>query len=129
MEKEGVLVSRDKAKDDNDDDNEMFEFRLFASKPQHAAAVNDGGSLKNNNRGGFTRIRIRSPTPVSGRGGDGGFVVPFRHRSYYFTVVGEDGREWGRRKKKKKGEYMDVAVDGEEVMSKARSTAWVRESP
>lgn len=90
-------------------DGEAFEFRLFASSG--LAAGDDG----------LARVNIRSPTPVAGWG-EGGFVVPFRPPSYYFTLSGD--AEW----KRKRDEYLDVAVEGQDVWSLAGKTAWVRPS-
>lgn len=70
---------------------------------------------------GLPQVNIRSPSPVSGHG-DGGFVVPFRPQSYYFTPADDDGGEGVRRRK----EFADMAVDGKEVLSRARRIAWVR---
>ena len=99
-------------------DEGIFEFRLFASRPQPAAGRGEG-PLENHR---LPKVNIRSPTPLSAEG-KGGFVVPFRAASYYFTGAGDEGnRDWERRR----AEYADVALGGEEVMSLARSTAWVR---
>lgn len=96
-------------------DGEEFEFRLFASQVQRAGD-------------GVARVSIRSPTPVTERG-EGGFVVPFRPGSYYFTSFGDaDADAQGGRRRRRRDEYKDVAVDGHDVISMARSTAWVRAS-
>ncbi len=88
-------------------DGEVFEFRLFASEA------------------GLARVRIRSPTPAGREGEEGGFVVPVRPRSYYFTFSGDgDGEGWKRRR----DEYADVAVEGHDVLSMAGCTAWVRQT-
>jgi len=99
-------------------DGETFEFRLFASKPK---PVRDSEDLLTNNE--YVKVNIRSPTPLSAPG-DGGFVVPFRPQSYYFTAARDRG---GRERRKE--EYGKVALGGEEVMSLARGTAWVRQNP
>jgi Fungal protein of unknown function (DUF2011) len=100
----------------NESNDEAFKFRLFASKPPTAALV-DGNAAQSC---GFVRVSIRSPTPVSARGGGGGFVVPDRPWGHYFTTAagGDDGR--------RRGEYVEVAVAGEDVLSRARNMAWVR---
>ena len=103
----GSSSSRDVA------DGEEFEFRLFASQ-----ALRAGDAV--------ARVNIRSPTPLAERG-KGGFVVPCRPGSYYFASFGDadaDAEGWRRRR----DEYRDLAVDGQDVMTMARSTAWVRES-
>jgi Fungal protein of unknown function (DUF2011) len=106
---------------DQADGGETFEFRLFSTKTR--LPIDGGeGPLKEQ---GLAKVNIRSPSPVSGHG-DGGFVVPFRPQSYYFTPAGdEDGGGSERRKK----EFADVAVDGEQILFRARSTTWVRQSP
>jgi hypothetical protein len=102
----------------NEPSDEAFKFRLFASNPPTAALV-DGNAAQSC---GFVRVNIRSPTPVSARGGGGGggFVVPERPWGYYFTTAagGDDGR--------RRGEYVEVALAGEDVLSRARNMAWVR---
>lgn len=90
----------------------MFDFRLFVSKPFIA-----GGKAQEQ---GCARIDIRSPTPLSAQG-EGGFLVPFRAMGYYFANT-EDETDCGRRKE----EYREVAVGGQEVLSEARETDWVR---
>jgi Fungal protein of unknown function (DUF2011) len=94
-------------------EEETFEFRLFSSKS--SAKPNQDAPQEQR----VTRINIRSPTPLSAQG-DGGFVVPFRPQSYYFTASADGGE-----KLRKWGEYAEVALGGEEVRRKAGSTVWV----
>lgn len=103
--------------DGNEANGEIYEFRLFASKARPTLDRGEG-PLKD---GGLAKVNLRSPTPLSAQG-HGGFAVPFRPQGYYFVTT--DGAEGKRRRK----EFADVAVDGEEVMSRARSMAWVRQS-
>lgn len=105
--RDGSSLSRDAA-----DGGEEFEFRLFAS-----------GGLPARNE--LVRVNIRSPTPLAEQG-EGGFVVPFWPEIYHCTLP-EDADGEGRRRKKR-DEYRDVAVDGQDIMAMAGSTAWVRES-
>jgi Fungal protein of unknown function (DUF2011) len=108
--------------EDQADAGETFEFRLFSAK---ARLVVEGGELEGPLEArGLAQVNIRSPSPVVH--GDGGFLVPLRPQSYYFIPAGDECREEGERRRK---EFADVAVAGEEVMSSARSTAWVRRSP
>ncbi|KAF7505488.1 hypothetical protein GJ744_000735 [Endocarpon pusillum] len=112
----GSSSSRDAA-----DGEEEFEFRLFASRVLRAGQGD-----------GVARVNLRSPTPLAERG-EGGFVVPCRPRSYYFTSFGDGDADGdadanadaqGGRARRRRDEYRDVAVEGQEVMFVATSTAW-----
>jgi Fungal protein of unknown function (DUF2011) len=96
------------------EEDETFEFRLFASKPKPKLTNANNVVAKDP---GLVRVTIRSPTPLSAHG-DGGLVVPFRPRGYYFS---RDDKKWQR----KSDEYADVAVTGAEVVEKASRKPWV----
>lgn len=81
---------------------EAYEFRLFSSKAKTTQASGQE----------ITKIRIESPTPVSG---EPGFVRPRRSEDYYFTFAnGDVERE----------RYKEVAVDGERILKEAHAR-WV----
>jgi Fungal protein of unknown function (DUF2011) len=111
----------------NEPHDQIFSFRLFAPKPNSAPAA---AASSSQNRGaiGIARVNIRSPTPLSANGdggGSGGFLVPFRPRSYYFTASSSAEGEKSDRGRKE-WEYASTAIAGEEVRRMARCIAWVR---
>ena len=105
-------------------DNGGFEFRLFAAaaKPAVSSEPQELGSFSQpqaSTSTGIHRIRIRSQTPMSWASG-GGFVVPGRPRSYYFTdAAGTEQRKRARER------FADAAVAGELVVGYAQSVKWV----
>ena len=103
--------------EEGDKNDETFSFRLFS----HSQPSQPASTQKRQNQ--VSRVSIRSPTPLSSQG-EGGFTVPFRPRRYYFTSSNTDDEEASR----KRVEYADVALTGEEVISTARRTVWVRAS-
>lgn len=105
---------------EEDQNNETFSFRLFAPHSQNASNPAPAASRSQSHHDSVTRICIRSPTPLSSQEG-GGFKVPFRPRRYYFTSAADE--EDVRRKRT---EYANMAMTGEEVISMARRTIWVR---
>jgi hypothetical protein len=120
-----------------------FEFRLFRAPVAKGKKSDEFGDSSgkgegqqqdkaNDGTGKATKIRIRSPTPAGegGEGGDGRFVVPFRGWGFYFSDPGRmvgDGYVPGRGDDEmtaKKGEYLDAAVGGEQILE-LKGMPWV----
>lgn len=80
----------------DEDEEDEFEFRLFATPGKPTTAV---------------RVRVRSPTPAHG---EPGFVQPRRSDGYYFTGSNNEKAE----------QYRDAAVTGEELVKGLR-VRWV----
>jgi hypothetical protein len=79
---------------------EAFEFRLFsAPQPGQQPAIQ--------------RIKISSPAPQAPAASAGGFTIPRRRQSYYFSDA------------EKKKRYAQVAVSGAQVRERATRTRWV----
>ena len=96
--------------------DDTFDFRLFGSNGLAAKTLTGTDDAKNGLEGDSTivKITLRSPTPPA-KAGNGGFVIPSRPTSYYFT----DGHDAQR------SSFQNVALRGEDVRSKAKSSAWV----
>lgn len=117
-------------------EKEAFEFRLFSTSTATArptlstSQINPGRAAEDppppappppastqqaGTGNGIHRITIRSPTPPSL--GTGGFLVPHRPQDYYFT---------GPPPASESQTYTTAAVSGQEVLTRARQTRWVR---
>ncbi|KAL4885653.1 hypothetical protein BJY04DRAFT_137062 [Aspergillus karnatakaensis] len=131
--------SPDDQKNQGEDEEQEFEFRLFAApaKPSDAEKKDaDGTPDKSDALGAQTqtqtqtqklRIRLRSPTPTLGAGsGEGRFVNPFRGWGYYFSapglLSGTSGKDIARdeaeavKLEERRKQFADVAVSGEEMV-------------
>ncbi|KAF3492353.1 uncharacterized protein GIQ15_01870 [Arthroderma uncinatum] len=135
------------AEDHHDDEEEEqeFEFRLFSSvpaqekrpgqtktKPDDATGTGSLGGVQK------LKIRLRSPSPVTGPRGDGGFIVPFRGWDYYFSnpelvmrAVGDttsqkekQSSELDRQLEMLKETFQDAAMDGNTILARAVSGTW-----
>ncbi|KAK2761619.1 hypothetical protein FQN54_001447 [Arachnomyces sp. PD_36] len=121
-----------------------FEFRLFRApvgkREESRGKDTDGGRGSSQKAGDTavhaTKIRIRSPTPAGegGEGSDGRFVVPFRGWGFYFSdperMVGEvgyvpqrGGGSGSETMEKRRREFFDAAIGGEEVLAR-KGEAW-----
>ncbi|KAJ5720426.1 uncharacterized protein N7483_008360 [Penicillium malachiteum] len=115
----------------NEEEEQEFEFRLFSAPtktPDTTQKPSDGGD-KAGSETQKLRIRVRSPTPGSGDPSEGRFVKAFRGWQYYFSssslwnkseVKSEDEADQTR----KKEQFEDIAVTGEQMMSWAKSQPW-----
>lgn len=113
------------AHDDDGDEDDELEFRLFApakapaakptkSAPSAAAAARATGSENAAAAAAVQKIRLRSPSLDPDR--PAGFVVAARPQSYYFAPSLASAA--------KNAEYADAAVAGDEVVRLARATRW-----
>lgn len=112
------------AHDDDGDEDDELEFRLFApakapaAKPTKsapsAAAARTTGSENAAAAAAVQKIRLRSPSLDPDR--PAGFVVAARPQSYYFAPSLASAA--------KNAEYADAAVAGDEVVRLARATRW-----
>lgn len=123
------------------EDEQEFEFRLFSAPVNLNIAGEEAGET--NNKAKHTpgvqnqvhtgtqklRIRLRSPTPGSGDPSEGRFVRASRGWQYYFSTPSL----WGSSveldnqasQSERRGQFEDMAVTGEQIITWAKSQPWV----
>lgn len=130
--------------EDAEEEEQEFEFRLFSSVSTRKTADESRSTTKGHDGSGLggvqkLRIRLRSPSPSARPLGDGGFLVPFRGWDYYFSnpelvmrAVGDTSWQRGAKDKNTSKQldalrdtFKDTAVDGETILARAASVAWV----
>src|SRR6266516_4384175 len=95
-------------KQDDDNNNDALEFRLFLGTPNISGIAGEITTKKS-----IHKITLRSPSPV---GAEGGFVVPHRPLEYYFaTNTAAEAKE----------RFLNAAISGEDILKSAESI-WVR---
>jgi hypothetical protein len=127
---------------DDEDEEQEFEFRLFSApaKSTEDATKQPGKDTDEKSTEAPStqklRIRLHSPTPGSGAGGEGRFVKASRGWDYYFstpslqgTKDGEHTAEDESRIAEKKKQFEDMAVSGQHMLTWAKSLVWVSEYP
>jgi hypothetical protein len=121
----------------NDSDEEQeFEFRLFSAPVAPKGVETGKGRDKSTNEKETKpsategqpqklRIRLRSPTPVPT---EGRFVKAFRGWQYYVStpsLLDPKSTEDAEITAEKQRRFEDVAVSGQQLLTWARSQAWV----
>ncbi|CAP80439.1 hypothetical protein E8E15_010214 [Penicillium rubens] len=122
---------------DDEDEEQEFEFRLFSApaKSTEDATKQPGKDTDEKSTEAPStqklRIRLHSPTPGSGAGGEGRFVKASRGWDYYFstpslqgTKDGEPTAEDESRIAEKKKQFEDMAVSGQHMLTWAKSLVW-----
>lgn len=129
-----------------DDEEQEFEFRLFSAPAKSTENATKGTDAKSteisqtrsteseNQPSAVTqklRIRLRSPSPGAA-GSEGRFVKASRGWDYYFSTPSLLGRrnsdvssEDEDAIAEKKQKFQDMAVTGEHMLTWAQSQAWV----
>lgn len=129
--------------DDNEDDEQEFEFRLFSAPTKSKETTEKAPSTEqqDTSKGDEEqkapgkegtqklRIRLRSPTPVSARPEDGRFVKAFRGWQYYFTTPTlyglKDDSNTDEKLAEMRRQYEDTAVTGDHITTWAKAQPWV----
>jgi hypothetical protein len=98
---------------------EEFEFRLFAEAPKAASAPETTTVRQDSVAAPIQKIIIEPDDHGSGALGEGGFINPRRHPSYYFAPKAAD---------KTLHRYEKAAISGEDVLRglQVRYTGWSR---
>ncbi|KAJ5541843.1 hypothetical protein N7494_006919 [Penicillium frequentans] len=123
-----------------EDEEQEFEFRLFSTPAnaknagEEAGEINEDGKhtpgIGNQVNAGTQRLRIRlrSPTPGSGDPSEGRFVKASRGWQYYFSTPSLWGPsvelEDQASQSEKRGQFEDMAVTGEQIVTWAKSQPW-----
>ncbi|KAJ6011666.1 hypothetical protein N7451_003078 [Penicillium sp. IBT 35674x] len=121
-------------------EEQEFEFRLFSTPANpntageeagetHKKGKHTSGGEKQVNTGTQRlRVRLRSPTPGSGDPSEGRFVKASRGWQYYFSTPSLWGSsvelEDQASQSEKRGQFEDMAVTGEHIMTWAKSQPW-----
>lgn len=118
---------------DNSETASTKQTRQLNKKEEEASSNGDRG----NTTDGIQKLKIRLRSLSPGQAGEGGFVVPFRGWDYYLSdpemvmrvLDGghrhNDAEGSGDVNSHVRGEFIDVAVSGEEVLAGAKSSRWV----
>lgn len=135
------------ADENNDEEEQEFEFRLFSAPTQPKDATPKDQETTDGDRTGSKggkasekqikdttagtqklRIRLRSPTP-SGDPSEGRFVKAFRGWQYYFstpTLFGLDEDDAVKETiAEQRRQFGDMAVTGEHITTWAKAQPWV----